>query len=294
MHVLVVHNPEAGLGTHQVDELMEEIADAGHEAVRVSSKEKFDDLSCDLILAAGGDGTVAKAVKYANTTGSALAVLPLGTANNIARSFGVTHTALRLLLQKDALPEGTDKHLRLANAKYHGKNKVFLESVGCGLLSELIGAGKEDREQRRQRYSSTGEELQHRIQILRSLLYESEPKTYSINIDGEDYSGRYLLVEVMNISRTGPGLDFAPNALDEQAELDIVLIKPEDDSALLHYLDDLLDGTAQPRNFTRKRGKCISIKGHSGDFHIDDTRLDDGREIEITLSLTGDKISIVN
>ena len=49
----------------------------------------------DLVVAAGGDGTVATAAGIAARTSTALAILPLGTANNIATSLGVQRAGPR-------------------------------------------------------------------------------------------------------------------------------------------------------------------------------------------------------
>src|SRR6266481_1682468 len=43
----------------------------------------------DLVVVAGGDGTVAKVVAAAMPEGPPIAIMPLGTANNIARSLGI-------------------------------------------------------------------------------------------------------------------------------------------------------------------------------------------------------------
>jgi diacylglycerol kinase (ATP) len=42
----------------------------------------------DVVAAAGGDGTVAAAARTLAGQGISLAILPMGTANNIARSLG--------------------------------------------------------------------------------------------------------------------------------------------------------------------------------------------------------------
>ena len=51
----------------------------------------------DLVVAAGGDGTVATAAGIAVRTSAPLAILPLGTANNIATSLGVSAPAPDLI-----------------------------------------------------------------------------------------------------------------------------------------------------------------------------------------------------
>jgi diacylglycerol kinase (ATP) len=43
----------------------------------------------ELIISAGGDGTLGKVIKNTPDRGVPIAILPLGTANNLARSFGI-------------------------------------------------------------------------------------------------------------------------------------------------------------------------------------------------------------
>ncbi len=59
-----MHNPKAGRGNHGKKELMAALANAGHHAIYESTKnsdyKKALEKSVDLVLAAGGDGTVGK------------------------------------------------------------------------------------------------------------------------------------------------------------------------------------------------------------------------------------------
>jgi len=79
-------------GDHAKKDLMAELANAGHHAIyestRKSDYKKALKKPTDLVLAAGGDGTVGKIGRELIGTGIPLSVLPLGTANNLARSLG--------------------------------------------------------------------------------------------------------------------------------------------------------------------------------------------------------------
>ncbi len=89
-----MHNPKAGRGNHGKKELMAALANAGHHAIYESTKnsdyKKALEKSVDLVLAAGGDGTVGKVGRELIDSGMPLGVLPLGTAKNLARSLGFT------------------------------------------------------------------------------------------------------------------------------------------------------------------------------------------------------------
>ncbi len=92
MRITLMHNPKAGDAKHGKKELMAALAKAGHHATYQSTKKKdykkVLKTPTDLVLAAGGDGTVVKVASRLVDTGIPLSVLPLGTANNLARSLG--------------------------------------------------------------------------------------------------------------------------------------------------------------------------------------------------------------
>src|SRR5256885_7051126 len=114
MRITLMHNPKAGRGKLVKRDLMAALARAGHLAIYQSTKKSDYKEAlrepADLVLAAGGDGTVGKVGRELIDTGIPLSVLPLGTANNLARSLrSEEHTSelqspcnlvCRLLLEK--------------------------------------------------------------------------------------------------------------------------------------------------------------------------------------------------
>ena len=80
MRVTLIHNPKAGDGRLSRDELLTILRVAGHKAVYQSSKEDEWERALkdpgDLVVAAGGDGTVGKVAKRIKALGwkSALVV----------------------------------------------------------------------------------------------------------------------------------------------------------------------------------------------------------------------------
>jgi diacylglycerol kinase family enzyme len=92
MRITLMHNPKAGDGKHSKRALLQALAAAGHDAIYQSTRrddyKKVLKKPTDLVLAAGGDGTVAKVACELIETGIPLSLLPLGTANNLARTLG--------------------------------------------------------------------------------------------------------------------------------------------------------------------------------------------------------------
>jgi diacylglycerol kinase (ATP) len=93
MNVLLVHNAEAGTAdTPEQQHVVAEIRTAGHTVTSVSTKDNWRAAIMphhDLVVAAGGDGTVRRVASALVGQPTPMAILPMGTANNIATSFGL-------------------------------------------------------------------------------------------------------------------------------------------------------------------------------------------------------------
>jgi diacylglycerol kinase family enzyme len=100
MRIALIYNPGSGRRV-SLASLRELIEREGHELVRViehsSDNAPLADSPAELVVAAGGDGTVARAVRAVSGRGVPLAVLPLGTANNIAFTLGLDGPLERLV-----------------------------------------------------------------------------------------------------------------------------------------------------------------------------------------------------
>src|SRR5207244_10499674 len=94
MPIRLIHNPKAGDRKHGKKQLLASLTRSGHQAFYQSIKKRgwkqAFEKPVDLVIAAGGDGTVHKTAWQLLDSGIPLAILPLGTANNLARSLGFT------------------------------------------------------------------------------------------------------------------------------------------------------------------------------------------------------------
>src|SRR4030095_6129115 len=101
MRVLLIHNPKAGDRKHSRKQLMSSLRKQGLQAFYQSIRERgwkqVFKKPVDLVIAAGGDGTVHKTAWQIMESGIPLAILPLGTANNLARSLGFSGSVDEIL-----------------------------------------------------------------------------------------------------------------------------------------------------------------------------------------------------
>jgi diacylglycerol kinase family enzyme len=96
MKIALLHNPRAGDAALGPGQLTRPFEDAGYEVLYVSTKEKgwekvFSE-PFDRMVIAGGDGTVGRLAPWLAGGATPFCILPLGTANNCARSLGQMNT----------------------------------------------------------------------------------------------------------------------------------------------------------------------------------------------------------
>jgi len=269
MRILLLHNPKAGDGEHEGEELMEALEKAGHEAIYHSLKKKGTkkaiEENIDLVLAAGGDGAVAKVARRLMGTNTPISILPLGTANNVARMLGFTGPADKLIAN---LAKGTPRAFDVGVARGPWGKRYFFEGTGAGLFADYLESPRKKSEPVEP--ISKSEQMKRHVVELRRELQDYQARPWKIILDDEDCSGRYLLWQAMNIRSVGPVLKLAPNAKTDDGKLDFVGAREEEREKLLNYLDARLAGVKskfplQPKRFTR-----MQILWKKSPMHFDD------------------------
>ena len=98
---------------------------------------------------AGGDGTVAGVTRRMVGRGVPVAILPSGTANNIARSLGLLKRPFEELVRgwRDA------RRVKLDVGIAYGPwgQRYFVEGLGAGLFAELLVRSEQNQGRRRRR-----------------------------------------------------------------------------------------------------------------------------------------------
>ena len=267
VRVILLHNPKAGRGEYSKRKLIQSLREANHEVIYQSTKSKdwrsVLKKSADVILAAGGDGTVGKVARELIGRRTPLSVLPLGTANNLARTLGFDKDVERLIGELSfARTRGIDVGCLRGPC---GKRYVF-EGIGAGLLAEYL------RQPHREAPGlSKKEEMTWHVCALRTLLKAYQARKWKLRIDEEELCGRFLLLEAMNIRSVGPVLKLAPTARASDGQFDLVLATEKERDIVMDYLADRRVGRKTPifplptRSFRR-----LHIRWEGSSMHIDD------------------------
>lgn len=267
MRIALFHNEDAGDGS-SVDEITTLLERHGHRLVQVIDKEvRVDQIlatHADLAVAAGGDGTVATAARVLAGRKLPLAVLPLGTANNIAKSLSCDGP-LDAIVARWGHEE--PQSLDIGYARGAWGQRIFFESVGAGLIPAGIAAAmaKEDTAVE----GSSTVRPEDAVVTFRDVLAHLQPQRWTIVIDGQEHTGEFLLVEVLNIPSIGPNLVLSDEALPTDGLFSVVIAAEEDRGVLDEYLARRMRGSERPLSMPLVHARRVEIHACT-EVHVDD------------------------
>jgi diacylglycerol kinase (ATP) len=269
MRITLMHNPKAGTAQHGKKQLLAALKKAGHRTIYQSTKkrgwEKALKKPTDLVLSAGGDGTVAKVGRKLIDTGIPLAILPLGTANNLARSLGFK-TSIEKIIR--ALRHRKKRVFDVGVARAPWGRKYFFESVGAGLLADYVHRANRETKKQTKKLSKE-QELTRHVSLLCRLLHKYRAKKWKVEIDGQDASIQLVLWEAMNIQSVGPALYLSPRAATKDGFLDFVSVREKERPHLHTYLDEWLAGNRKKFPFRISRCRKVEITSKNSIIRLD-------------------------
>jgi diacylglycerol kinase (ATP) len=262
----LVCNEDAGDGVSR-HEMIAIIEERGHRVVEMASpSDNLDRLrsmpGVEAVVAAGGDGTIALVARVLAGSGVPLAVLPMGTANNIASSLGLKGK-LQSLVDRwhDATPHPMD--LGIATGPWGERRMV--ESLGGGLVSH--GIVVMDRKP-----SAAGpreSEVARALASYRDVLPHIDAHPWTLRIDGAPLEGAFLLVEVLNTPQIGPNLTLHPRVCASDGVFSVVIAEERHREQLIAYVTGRLEGRTPVLDLPLRTATTVDML--SGDrLHLDD------------------------
>ena len=274
MRVTLIHNPGAGKQDYDAKALLKLLRRAGHKPRYQSSKEKGWDRVLDkragLVVVAGGDGTVAGVARRMVGRGVPVAVLPAGTANNIARSLGLLKKSYEDLVEgwRDARRVPLD--VGIACGPWG--ERYFIEGVGAGLFAGLLVRSEQNkgRKEKENKTKGPARVVDGALRRLKEAAETAEPVEIGARLDGVDISGSYLLFEAVNLPYIGPNLYIAPENRVGDGQLEVVLVPEAQRSRLVKYLEHWHENRERLSLLPSRRGKHLQIEWTGFALHIDD------------------------
>lgn len=222
----------------------------------------------DIIVAAGGDGTINQVAAQLAGTDKLMGIIPMGSGNGFARHQNI--------------PMQAEKAIQLLNHPTIKKvdtllvnNHRYVNVAGIGFdahIGYLFSTA-----------SSRGFKTYTKIVVKE--LSNFKPEKYTLVIDGKEYHEDAFLISVTNGSQWGNNATIAPNASTRDGLMDVVVMKP-------FKLYDVPQLALQmfTKNIDKNR-RILSFKAHdvlikrnnNGAVHFDGEPAEMGNEISFKI-----------
>jgi diacylglycerol kinase family enzyme len=283
---ILLHNPSSGDEEHSKKELISTIEATGFRC-KYSSPQKNNwmeiDPDVDFLIAAGGDGTVRSIVKQLlrrNVLEKSwpIALLPLGTANNVAKALDVSGST------EEIVQSWHHSRLKSYDVGVYNAEKCefFLEGYGYGVFPYLMQvmnkSGKESVEDPEARLIAA-------LETLHEITLSYKPRTCRLEVDGVDYSGNFLLAEIMNTRSIGPNLLLSPHADPGDGALEVVLVPEKHKERFLSYIVHKMNVGEDAHLFHTMKAKKVRISWAGTHVHVDDEILKLRNSAEVAIEI---------
>jgi diacylglycerol kinase family enzyme len=267
VRISLLYNVDAGDGV-SAKELRRELERSGHELACLLEKdsdfERVLEEPTELVAVAGGDGTVRKVALALAGRGIPLAILPFGTANNIAKSLGIRGSASQVI-QRWRVARRLPFDLGIARGNW-GQSRC-LEGMGGGLIPK--GIAVLDGRPRHEKGQDRDSELALALRAYRETLSGLTPRRCALTLDGSRLEGEFLLLEVLNIRSVGPNLAFSPDADPSDGLFDVVTAEEQQRDELDNYLLTRIEGREGRLGLPTLRARHVEVEGWE-EMHVDD------------------------
>ena len=175
----------------------------------------------------------------------ALAIVPLGTANNIGNTLGIEASPREIIRGLQGARRYT---MDVGHLQAPWGESYFIEAFGCGLFADLLT--DYDPEE--------GKSVLRAADTVQDVLADYDPRHWEASLDGKDISDSYIALEVLNMKATGPRLKLAPDADPTDGLFDVACVVEPDEVTFLDYLGGLFtDNFDKLENVSVLRGKRL-------------------------------------
>ncbi len=208
---------------------------------------------CDIVFSCGGDGTLNEVVSAVAEQDVVVGVIPAGTANDLARAAGIS------LTPSEAIAQLTSGHpVEIDLLQINDGEWWSVVAVGVGIDARTV-----------KRADRLGRPFIGRASYVAAVtaeLSEDYDTHLALEIDGEEWEGDALLVQVANCPNHGATFTIAPGARIDDGRFDVVLIKHTSRARALEMIPLTFAGTHvdQPE-VERWRASEITIRQPEGD-----------------------------
>jgi diacylglycerol kinase (ATP) len=231
----------------------------GYEVEDVTGTSAADSLAraraavqagADVLVVVGGDGMVHLGVNAVAATTTPLAVIGCGTGNDVATSLGLPVHDLPAAVR--TVVSGTTRQVDAVRQVDAGSSERWYAGVLCGGFDAVVN-------ERANSWRWPRGRLRYDLAIARELPV-FRPLEYELELDGELWRTRAMLVAVGNGPRYGGGMQIAPDASYDDGLLDVVVVGPMSVVGLARAFPKIYSGEhVRPPAVTIRRARSVRL-----------------------------------
>ena len=203
----------------------------------------------NLIVVAGGDGTIDSVAGAMTGSSATLGIIPTGTRNNLAFNLGIPGTVAEAVA---LLREGRRLKIDVGYLRSGHAGRWFLEAASLGLLSDLYTAA---------------DDLQHgnlgQIANLFSTFVSSTPSRLRATINGHlRFEANAYMVLIANMPYLGPRIQIAPNISCLDSRLDVFIFSDMSKLDLISFAMLSAGGPVEDAHVKHYRVRGLNIRSN--------------------------------
>ena len=223
----------------------------GH-ATQLASKAVEE--AYDIVVAVGGDGSVNEVAQALIGSHVPLGILPAGSGNGFAMNQGIGRKIVPAILLLN------DHQIKTIDS-CSVNDRIFVNIAGLGFAAAIA-------------YKIKNAKIRGFLSYLWTVLtnaWRFKSHHYEIWLDEQQIKGHFLAVEIANGAMYGYNFVLAAEALPDDQQLEVVLIRPA--PKIFYFLSAwrFLAGSVHKSRLVKSfKAKRVSIKAESSDFlHLD-------------------------
>lgn len=248
---------------YEVDTQTTEYAGHAAELARDAVKEGYD-----CVVAAGGDGTVNEIAAQLVNTSTALAIIPAGSGNGLARHLGFSLKYPHTLEQIATAQRSSIDTLTI-------NNRFAVNVSGFGFDGLVAWRFNHEGKRGLSNYTRIALQEYFKYPIIR----------FQLNIDGEQLEKEAHMLVIANASQFGNAAVIAPKAELNDGLMDLVIVKRPPALQLPSMFFKLFNGTLRDNQYV-KTIKCSAFTATSNraiHLHIDGEAVEPLHSIKVTV-----------
>ena len=283
--IMFIVNPVSGTsGKKRIQKLIKErlnkdiydyeIVETEHVGHATELAAKAADEGTDIVCAVGGDGTVNEVASGLLHTKAALAIIPSGSGNGLARH-------LRIPVEPQMAIDVINKGLVQAMDYGTMNGKPFFCTCGVGFDAFIS-----------QRFAES--DKRGPVTYIENVLNTSlkyHPETYDVEIvsgsgeDGQHEKMKAFLISCANASQYGNNAYIAPEASVRDGMMNVIIIEPFSAIEVPQLAIQLFNGTITQNSHikTFKCRKVIIHRSKPGAVHYDGDPTEMGKDVSVEL-----------